>query len=69
MASDELRDYRMMDLPGYMEWSERKLAAGLIAHLDATSALLRPSDLEEVSAVWFDEMLEDLEQHLTDRRK
>jgi hypothetical protein len=43
------RDFHLVDLPGYMEWSNRKLAEGeadaLIAHLDATSAWLLPEDL------------------------
>jgi len=47
------RDFRMMELPGYMDWSERKLAAGgaeaLIAHLDATSMWLTPEDAEKLT--------------------
>jgi hypothetical protein len=58
------RDYRMMDVPGYMDWSQRKLAEGesdtLIAHLDATSMCLTPADLDAVSESTFEEMLDEL---------
>ncbi len=58
------RDYRMMDIPGYMEWSERKLDEGvsdtLIAHMDATSMCLLPEELNEVTEQDFDDMLSDL---------
>lgn len=41
------RDYPMNQLPGYMDWSERKLAEGenaaLIAHLDGTCMWLTPA--------------------------
>jgi len=44
------REYPMGQVPGYIEWSERKLAEGvspaLIAHLDGTSMWLLPEDLE-----------------------
>lgn len=58
------RWFRMMDLPGYMNWSERKLAGGesaaLVAHLDATSMWLLPEDAAKMSDRDYDEMLEDL---------
>ena len=58
------RDFRLVDIPGYMEWSQRKLEEGeseaLIAHLDATSMWLRPEEVEKVSEVVFEEMLKDL---------
>lgn len=66
--ANEYREYRLMDLPGYMDWSERKLKDGapqaLMAHLDAASALLRPSDLSEISSSYFDSLLKDLELEL-----
>jgi hypothetical protein len=47
------RDYRLVDIPGYMQWSQRKLAAresqALIGHLDATSMWLLPEDLGHLS--------------------
>jgi hypothetical protein len=59
------RDYRLVDIPGYMAWSRRKLDAGesdaLIAHLDATSMFLLPEDLPKVTDADFDELLEDLQ--------
>jgi hypothetical protein len=66
-----LRDYRLMDLPGYMEWSERKLDEGesdaLIAHLDATGALLTPEDAAAMTDADYDEMLADLKEHIYSR--
>lgn len=58
------RDYRLMDIPGYMEWSRRKLDVGesdaLIAHLDATSMFLLPEDVSKVTDAEFDGLLEEL---------
>jgi hypothetical protein len=58
------RDYSLLEIPGYMEWSEGKLAEGgneaFLAHLDATSMWLLPEELNSVSTDDFDEMLEDL---------
>ena len=55
----------MVDLPGYMEWSRRVLAAGeseaLIAHLDATNyGRCKPSELAGITDELFDDMLADL---------
>jgi hypothetical protein len=64
------RDYRLVDIPGYMHWSQKKLAAGesqaLIAHLDATSMWLPPEDIGHVSEQVFDEMLDDLRAEFDD---
>jgi len=64
----ELVDYRLVDVPGYMDWSKRELNEGespdLIAHLDATGMCLRPTELNEVSEDIFDELLEDLKSEL-----
>ncbi len=62
------RDFRMLDLPGYMAWSSRKLAEGesgaLIAHLDATSASLLPEDASKMGEKDYEEMLEELKKDL-----
>ena len=62
------RDFRMMDLPGYMGWSKRRLAEGeseaYIAHLDATSMCLLPEEVAEVTEKDFEELLEDLKEAL-----
>jgi hypothetical protein len=67
-ALDDAKDYRFVDLPGYMDWSRRVLATGeseaLIAHLDATSARLTPSELSAITDAFFDEMLADLKTAL-----
>ena len=64
------KDYRLMDIPGYVEWSKDQLhkgvSAALIAHLDATSMCLLPEELSTVRKEVFDEMLEDLKHELGD---
>ncbi|MDB5323460.1 MAG: hypothetical protein JWN40_5091 [Phycisphaerales bacterium] len=58
------RDYRLVDIPGYMAWSQRKLKEGvsdaLIAHLDATDMWLLPEDVANVKETDFDDLLETL---------
>ena len=62
------RDYRMMDLPGYMAWSELKLKEGesdaLIAHVDATSAWLLPEEAAAMTDADYDELLASLKADL-----
>ena len=62
------RDYRLVDLPGYMEWSRRKLAEGeskaLIAHLDATGAWLLPEEAANMTESDFEELLAELKTEL-----
>lgn len=61
-------DFRMIDLPGYMDWSKLKLVEGespaLIAHLDATSAWLLPEDAAKMTSQDYEEMLDDLKVEL-----
>jgi hypothetical protein len=58
------RDYQLMDLPGYMAWSKRKLQEGeseaLIAHLDATGAWLLPEEAAAMTETDYDAMLASL---------
>jgi len=58
------KDYALVSIPAYQEWSERKLAEGvspaLIANLDASSLCLRPEELADVDESIFDELLADL---------
>lgn len=60
----EGRHVRLLDLPGYREWSQQKLAAGepeaLIADLDATTIWLLPREVGSVTAEDFEEWLDDL---------
>ena len=58
----DLVELRMMDLPGYMEWSQRRLDGNeaYIAHLDATRILVRREDLGTHTDAFFDQMLADL---------
>ena len=57
-------DYRVVDLPGYMEWSKAKLAAGelpgFIANLDATSFWGLPEEASALTVDDYEEMLADL---------
>jgi hypothetical protein len=65
------RDYRLLDIPGYLEWSRRKLEEGesyaLIAHLDATSMCLLPEEVSQVREQVFDEMLDELRAEIEGR--
>jgi hypothetical protein len=58
------RDYSMSQVPGYSEWSVRKLAEGeseaFIANLDARSMWLLPEELTAITESIFEEMLSDL---------
>ncbi|KAF0812409.1 hypothetical protein IGB42_03077 [Andreprevotia sp. IGB-42] len=64
------QDYPLLKIPGYREWSERKLAEGesadLIANLDATAMFLRPEDIATVTQDEFEEMLADLKDQIDD---
>ncbi|MYM73938.1 hypothetical protein GTP56_17270 [Duganella sp. FT134W] len=61
---DSGRDVPLMQLPGYIEWSERKLNEGvseaLIAHLDGLAMFLLPEDDQTVGIDEYEELLEDL---------
>ena len=58
------KDHSMFEIPGYREWSERKLAAGespaFIAHLDATKIWCLPEELSQYGEKVFEEMLADV---------
>lgn len=58
------KNYTMSELPGYSEWSVRKLAAGeseaLVANLDARCMWLLPEELTTITERDFEEMLSDL---------
>ncbi len=58
------RNYPLMEIPGYMKWSERKISEGespvLIAHLDATGMILLPEEVSTITEVDFEDMLADL---------
>jgi len=56
--------YPLMKIPAYRAWSKRKLhegvSAALIAHLDATSIVLLPEEVDKIMENTFDEMLDEL---------
>jgi hypothetical protein len=62
------RDFAFMELPGYMAWSERKLAEGeseaLIAHMDCSNFWLLPEEAAEIEVSFFDEYLEELREEI-----
>lgn len=64
------KDIPMMKLPGYKDWSKKKLKEGeseaLIAHLDSMSIWLLPEDVEGITEKDFDEMLQDLKEEIGD---
>jgi hypothetical protein len=64
------RHYRLLDVPGYKEWSNRRLREGvseaLVAHLDATGVTLLPEEVSKVTEEAFEGMLEDLKSELRD---
>lgn len=64
----EARDVPMTQLPGYMEWSERKLKEGeseaLIANLDARSMWLLPEEVQGIESNIYEELLQELKDEL-----
>lgn len=58
------KDYPLMTIPGYMDWSKRKLDEGvspaLIANLDARGMVLLPEEIADVRESDFEELLADL---------
>jgi hypothetical protein len=60
------RDYALISIPAYREWSKRKLDEGgsfaLIANLDARCIWLLPEELADVSESLFEELLADLKE-------
>jgi hypothetical protein len=62
------RDYPLVTLAGYEEWSQRRLDDGvseaLIAHLDARSMTLLPEEVAGVTDRDFDALLDDLRDSL-----
>ena len=58
------KDYAMSQIPGYSEWSDRKLAEGeseaFILNLDEQNIWLRPEDLTTIKEEIFEEMLQEL---------
>ena len=68
LISKHAHDFRMVDLPGYMGWSSRKLREGeseaLIAHQDASSASLLPEDAAKMTDKDSEEILAQLRTDL-----
>lgn len=61
---NEGRDVPLVQLPGYLEWSDQKLNEGvspaLIAHLDGLAIFLLPEDEQTVGIDEYEELLQDL---------
>jgi hypothetical protein len=62
-ASDRA-EVPLVSVPGYMEWSERKLGEGespvLIASMDAQSIAMRPEEVADMDESYFDGILEGM---------
>lgn len=60
------KEYALVEIPAYQEWSERKLKEGaseaFIAHLDAMSMWLLPEEVPNVGESEFEELLEDVKK-------
>lgn len=60
-SAHERESVPLVSVPGYMEWSERKLGEGesptLIASLDGESISVAPEDAAELDESYFDGML------------
>ena len=60
------KDYALVAIPVYQEWSKKKLEQGespaLIAHLDAMSMWLLPEEVPNVSESVLEELLADLKE-------
>ncbi len=60
------KDYPLINIPSYCEWSKRKLAAGeseaFIAHLDALTMWLLPEEVRHVHESTFEELLADIKE-------
>jgi hypothetical protein len=60
------REYALVSIPAYREWSKRKLEEGesfaLIANLDARGMWLLPEEVADVSESLFEELLADLKE-------
>ena len=60
------KDYALVAIPVYQEWSNKKLEQGespaLIAHLDAMSMWLLPEEVPNVSESVLEELLADLKE-------
>ena len=59
---------KISHLPGYSEWSQKKLDSGVlpdtIAYLDSLQTWLRPEDISKVTEEDFEEYLEEVEDQL-----
>ncbi len=57
-------DIRIVDLPGYMNWSNEKLDSGgsadVIADLDSTCIWLSPDEISGITVQDFEEMYQEI---------
>jgi len=60
------KDYALVQIPAYRQWSKRKLEEGeseaFIAHLDAMSMWLLPEEVPAVGESEFEELLADVKK-------
>jgi hypothetical protein len=62
---------RVLDLPGYKAWAsaKRALEPELVTRLDSREVTLPRRELGSVSAVYFEELLDDLRWSLEEARE
>jgi len=67
MQKDARDHYRIVDLPGYMEWSKHKLAEGelpdIIANLSGSSSFLLPEDAAKMTVADYEALLASLKKY------
>lgn len=61
-------DVRIVDIPGYMEWSNKKIEADgspdIIANLDSNCMWLSPDAIYEVTEDDFEEMYQEIVEEI-----
>ena len=62
------KKYSYFDLPGYSDWSTRKLNEGvgpeILGHLEAFTLIMLPEEAAAANDAYFDEALDDLRTSL-----
>ena len=60
------KEFALVDIPAYREWSSRKLKQGeseaFIAHLDAMSMWMLPEEVASVGESLFEELLAEVKE-------
>jgi hypothetical protein len=61
-------DIRIVDIPGYLEWSNKKIESrgspDIIANLDSNCMWLSPEEINEVTEEDFEEMYQKIAEEI-----